>query len=93
MSKAQIGKLLAKIVVGKFQQNQQRKAQKKQDAQGRAGRSNVMVNKQSNNDPIYPLYGRQRIGGTRAFVEASDGAGNVQGIDGAGEATNTTTLN
>tara|TARA_R110002167_G_scaffold239894_1_gene445049 strand:+ start:10127 stop:11617 length:1491 start_codon:yes stop_codon:yes gene_type:complete len=93
MSKAQIGKLLAKIVVGKFQQNQQRKAQKKQDTQARAGRSNVMVNKQSNNDPIYPLYGRQRIGGTRAFVEASDGAGNVQGIDGAGEATNTTTLN
>ena len=93
MSKEVIGKLFKTVVQGAFQQNQQRKAEKKQAAQATAGRSNVMVNVQSNNDPIYPLYGRQRIGGTRAYVEASNGAGAIQGIDASGEATNTTHLN
>jgi hypothetical protein len=93
MSKEVIGKLFKTVVQGAFQQNQQRKAEKKQAAQASAGRSNVMVNVQSNNDPIYPLYGRQRIGGTRAYVEASNGAGARQGIDADGEATNTTHLN
>ena len=78
MSKGQIMKIFAKVIGAVFQHSQQRKAQKKQERQARAGRSNVMVNKQSNNDPIYPMYGRQRMGGTRAYIEASDGAGNVQ---------------
>jgi len=73
-------KFIIKMLVSLYSYNQQRKAQKKQEAQARAARSNVLVNKQSNNDPIYPLYGRQRIGGTRVYVEASDGAGLIQEV-------------
>ena len=92
MSKAQIGKALFKGATALFQHSQQRKAEKVQEKQARAGRSNVMVNKQSNNDPIYPMYGRQRMGGTRAYIEASDGAGNIQVLV-DGEPTNTEYLN
>ena len=94
MGKEVVGKLLKTVVQGAFSHNQQRKAQKAQAKQAVASvRANVMVNKQSNNDAIYPLYGKHRIGGTRVFVEASDGAGNVQGIDANGDATNTEVLN
>lgn len=75
-----VTKFIIRIAMAVYSYSQQRKAQKRQEAQARAARSNVLVNKQSNNDPIYPLYGKQRIGGTRVFIEASDGAGNVQEI-------------
>jgi hypothetical protein len=88
-----ITKFIIKVVVAIYSYNQQRKAQKRAERQARAARSNVLVNKQSNNDPIYPLYGRQRMGGTRVYVEASDGAGAVQTIDAQGKPTNTTHLN
>ena len=81
------------MVISIYSYNQQRKAQKKMEAQARAARSNVLVNKQSNNDPIYPLYGRQRMGGTRVYVEASNGIGTIQTIDAEGVPTNTTHLN
>jgi len=94
MGKQAIGKLLKTAVQGAFSHSQQRKAEKAQAKQGVASvRANVMVNKQSNNDPIYPMYGQQRMGGTRVFVEASDGIGAVQGINAEGEATNTEYLN
>ena len=94
MGKEVVGKLLKTVVQGAFQHSQQRKAEKVQAKQAVAEvRANVMVNKQSNNDPIYPVYGKQRVGGTRVFVEASDGAGSVQTIDPQGEATNTEYLN
>jgi len=76
-----------------YSYSQQRKAQKKQERQARSSRSNILVNKQSNNDPIYPLYGEQRMGGTRVLLEASNGAGVVQTIDAEGKPTNTTHLN
>ena len=63
------------MAVSAYSYNQQRKAQKKAAAAARAARSNVLVNKQSNNDPIYVLYGKQRIGGTRIYVESSNGDG------------------
>ena len=88
-----ITKFIIKLVISVYSYNKQRKAQKKAERQARASRSNVLVNKQSNNDPIYTLYGRQRMGGTRVFVEASNGSGAVQGIDAEGNATNTTHLN
>ena len=79
MGKETIGKLIGQVFKGSFSHNQQRKSQKAEAKQAVASvRSNVMVNKQSNNDPIYPMYGQQRMGGTRVFIEASDGAGNVQ---------------
>jgi len=94
MGKQAISKVVGNLVKGAFSHNQQRKAQKSQAKQAVASvRANVMVNKQSNNDPIYPMYGLQRMGGTRVFVEASNGAGAVQGIDAEGEATNTEYLN
>jgi len=94
MGKEQIGKLIGEAFKGAFSNSQQRRAEKTQQQQVVASvRPNVMVNKQSNNDPIYALYGEQRMGGTRVFVEASDGAGNVQGIDAEGKATNTEYLN
>lgn len=73
-----VTKFIIKVVISIYQYSQQRKAQKRAERQARAARSNVLVNKQSNNDPIYPLYGRQRMGGTRVLIECSDGAGNVQ---------------
>lgn len=72
-----VTKLIIRVVVAAFSYSQQRKAQKRQEAQMRAMRSNVLVNKQSNNDPIYPLYGKQRMGGTRVFIESSDGSGDL----------------
>ena len=35
----------------------------------------VLVNKQSNNDPVPVVYGRRRLGGVRVYVGTSDGAG------------------
>lgn len=35
----------------------------------------VLLNKQSNNEPIPVVYGRRRLGGTRAFVATSNGSG------------------
>ena len=72
-----VTKFIIKLVISLYSYNQQRKAQKRAEKQARAARSNVLVNKQSNNDPIYVLYGRQRIGGTRVFVESSNGAGDL----------------
>ena len=72
-----VTKFIIKLIVSVYSYNQQRKAQKRAERQARAARSNVLVNKQSNNDPIYVLYGRQRIGGTRIFVESSNGAGDL----------------
>tara|TARA_Y100001973_G_scaffold100940_1_gene163015 strand:+ start:11497 stop:12903 length:1407 start_codon:yes stop_codon:yes gene_type:complete len=37
--------------------------------------SGIVVNKNSSNDPIPVVYGRRRIGGTRAFVGSSNGSG------------------
>ena len=79
-----VTKLIIKIAIAGYSYNQQRKAQKRAERQARAARSNVLINKQSNNDPIYALYGKQRIGGTRVFIESTDGAG---------DATKTTKLN
>lgn len=41
----------------------------------------IMVNKNSNNEPIPVLYGDRRIGGTRVYVETSDGAGDTAGTE------------
>ena len=48
------------------------------DQQKGQGRS-IMVNKNSNNDPIPVIYGRRRTGGVRAYVESSNGAGDTAG--------------
>jgi len=39
--------------------------------------SGIVVNKNSSNDPIPVVYGRRRIGGTRAFVGTTDGSGDA----------------
>ena len=70
-----VTKFFIKLAISLYSYNQQRKAQKKAERAARAARSNVLVNKQSNSDPIYALYGKQRMGGTRVYVESSDGAG------------------
>lgn len=72
-------KFFIKLAISLYSYNQQRKAQKKAERQARAARSNVLINKQSNNDPIYVLYGRQRMGGTRVYVESSNGSGDLAG--------------
>jgi len=75
MGLSSVAKFFIKLAISLYSYNQQRKAQKRAERQARAARSNVLINKQSNNDPIYVLYGRQRMGGTRVYVESSDGAG------------------
>ena len=72
-----VTKFFIKLAISLYSYNQQRKAQKKAERAARASRSNVLVNKQSNSDPIYALYGKQRMGGTRVYVESSDGAGTI----------------
>ena len=79
MGKDPVTKFFIKLAFTYFSYNQQRKAQKRAERQARIARSNVLVNKQSNNDPIYVLYGKQRMGGTRVFIESSDGSGNTDG--------------
>lgn len=48
---------------------------KKASKRGAQQAQGVMVNKQSNNEPIPVVYGHMRMGGTRVFVETSDGQG------------------
>lgn len=79
MGLSSVAKFFIRLAISLYSYNQQRKAQKKAERQARAARSNVLINKQSNNDPIYVLYGKQRMGGTRVFVESTDGAGNSSG--------------
>ena len=69
MGLSQVAKFFIKLAISLYSYNQQRKAQKKAERQARAARSNVLINKQSNNDPIYILYGKQRMGGTRVYVD------------------------
>ncbi len=52
----------------------------KKDA-GAAAERGLLVNKQSNNDPIPVVYGRKRIGGVRAYVDSSNGAGDTSGTN------------
>ena len=77
MGLSSVAKFFIKLAISLYSYNQQRKAQKRAERQARAARSNVLINKQSNNDPIYVLYGRQRMGGTRVYVESSDGIGTI----------------
>ena len=79
MGLSSIAKFFIKLLISLYSYNQQRKAQKKAERQARAARSNVLVNKQSNNDPVYVLYGKQRMGGTRVYVESSNGSGTLSG--------------
>lgn len=79
MGLSSVAKFFIKLAISLYSYNQQRKARKKAERAARIARSNVLVNKQSNNDPIYVLYGTQRIGGTRVYVESSDGAGGLTG--------------
>lgn len=49
---------------------------KKKGQQGAGGReASLLVNKQSNNDFIPVVYGKRRLGGTRAFIDTSNGSG------------------
>lgn len=43
--------------------------------------SAILVNKNSNNASIPVVYGRRRIGGTRVFVDTTDGAGDNSGTE------------
>ena len=79
MGLSAVAKFFIKLAISLYSYNQQRKAQKRAERQARAARSNVLINKQSNNDPIYVLYGRQRMGGTRVYVESSNGSGDLAG--------------
>jgi len=37
--------------------------------------SQILINKSGNNEPIPVVYGRQRVGGVRAFIETTNGSG------------------
>ena len=51
----------------------------KADAAAAASARAVMVNKSSNNSSIPVIYGKTRIGGSRAYIDTSDGAGDLTG--------------
>lgn len=77
MGLSSVAKFFIRLAIALYSYNQQRKAQKKAERQARAARSNVLINKQSNNDPVYVLYGLQRMGGTRVYVDTSNGSGDL----------------
>lgn len=52
---------------------------KQSSSQANAG--GVLVNRQGSNDPVPVVYGATRVGGTRAVVETSDGAGDTGGTN------------
>lgn len=52
----------------------------KKRGQGQQARG-LMVNKNSNSDPIPVIYGRKRMGGTRVYVESSNGSGDTSGTN------------
>jgi hypothetical protein len=79
MGLSAVAKFFIRLAISLYSYNQQRKAQKKAERQARAARSNVLINKQSNNDPVYILYGKQRMGGTRVYVDTSNGSGDLSG--------------
>jgi len=62
---------------------------KKQAKRGGAGGANqnsgIIANKSSSNDPIPVIYGRRRVGGTRAFISTTKGneatSGNADGTN------------
>ena len=76
-----IGSFLVRLaitfVIGKIQQNAMEKKMKSMQRQ----QSAVMVNSADNTQPIPVVYGRTRIGGNRAFIETTNGAGNVSNSD------------
>ena len=47
----------------------------------RQAQRSLLVNKQSNNDPIPVVYGRKRIGGVRVYVNTSNGSGDTSGTE------------
>ena len=47
----------------------------KKKGAGQQGASGLLVNKQSNNEFIPVVYGKRRIGGTRSFIDTSNGSG------------------
>ena len=79
MGLSSVAKFFIRLAIALYSYNQQRKAQKKAERQARAARSNVLINKQSNNDPVYVLYGKQRMVGTMVYVDTSNGSGDLSG--------------
>jgi hypothetical protein len=77
-----IGAFVARAVLGYAIGNvMASRAEKKQAASSEAKMAAraVMVNKNSNNDPLPILYGKSRLGGTRAYVDTSNGSGDLAG--------------
>ena len=48
---------------------------KKNRGRGSPTSSGILLNKSGNNEPIPVVYGRQRVGGTRAFINTTNGSG------------------
>lgn len=72
-------KIFLQLAAAVFSYSQQKRAQKKAARQARIARSNVLVNKSSSSEPIYTLYGKQRTGGTRVYIESANDSGNKSG--------------
>jgi hypothetical protein len=68
-----VGKIVIQLVVSAIASKIFGK--KKGRGAGPRGPSEILVNKQGNNEPIPVVYGRQRTGGTRAIVATTNGSG------------------
>ncbi len=67
--------LTAVLVIGGLYMMGKMQAKKQQQQRS------LLVNKQSNNDPIPVVYGQKRIGGVRAYINTSNGAGDTAGTE------------
>ena len=71
-------KIAVGYAIGKVFQDRAQ-SRMKADAAAAASARAVMVNKSSNNSSIPVIYGKTRIGGSRAYIDTSDGAGDLTG--------------
>ena len=71
-------KLVISYAIGKVMQDRAMSRMKANAAAASASRA-IMINKSSNSDPIPVIYGKTRIGGSRAYIDTSNGAGDLAG--------------
>ena len=71
-------KLVISYAIGKVMQDRAMSRMKANAAAASSSRA-IMINKSSNSDPLPVIYGKTRIGGSRAYIDTSNGSGDLAG--------------
>ena len=70
-----IKKLIIQFIVSAIVSKVFGKKKARGRGQGASTSSQILINKSGNNEPIPVVYGRQRVGGVRAFINTTNGSG------------------